>query len=68
MFSVERCRELLEEDMSDTEVERLRDALYAFVESALDSYLTSIAKIDVCATPSSTAESQAQDSPRKDTG
>ena len=38
MISIERCREILgEAQMPDSEVEKLRDSLYAVVESILDN-------------------------------
>lgn len=38
MISIERCKEILGEKMSDSEVERLREALYTMVESIMDDY------------------------------
>ena len=39
MISTERCKEILgEAQMPDSEVEKLREALYTMVESILDSY------------------------------
>ena len=40
MLSIERCKEILGEEMSDSEVEQLREALYAVVESILDSHFS----------------------------
>ncbi len=60
MLSIERCKELLGEDMPDSEVERLRGALYAMVESILDTYFEEFATIDICKKPSSTVESVQQ--------
>ena len=49
MISIERCKEILGEKMSDSEVERLREALYAMVESIMDNYFEEFnGKIDVC--------------------
>lgn len=43
MISIERCKEILGENMSDSEVERLREALYSMVESIMDNYFNSYA-------------------------
>ncbi|OHB14699.1 MAG: hypothetical protein A2431_00630 [Candidatus Zambryskibacteria bacterium RIFOXYC1_FULL_39_10] len=67
MISVERCKEILGEDMTDSEVLRLRDSLYAMVESILDNYFEEFATIDICKKQSFTAESPAQDKALKDT-
>lgn len=57
MISIEKCKEILGEDMSDSEVERLRDALYTMIESILDNYLLEeFAKIDTCKKQLSIAE------------
>mgnify|MGYP001575998394 CR=1 FL=1 len=39
MLSIERCKEILGENMPDSEVHKLREALYAMVESILDNQL-----------------------------
>jgi hypothetical protein len=38
MISIERCKEILGENMPDSEVERLREVLYTMVESIMDNY------------------------------
>ena len=39
MLSISECRELLgETELTDSQVEQLRDALYATVENVLDDY------------------------------
>ena len=49
MISIERCKEILGEKMPDSEVEQLRESLYAMVESILDNYFEEFnGKIDVC--------------------
>lgn len=49
MISIERCKEILGENMPDSEVERLREALYAMVESIMDNYFEEFnGKIDIC--------------------
>ena len=53
--------------MSDSEIERLREALYAMVESILDNYFEEFAKIDICKKPSFTAESVPQNKAPKAT-
>jgi hypothetical protein len=68
MISIERCKELLGEDMPDSELIRLREALYAMVESILDNYFEEFANIDICKKPLSTAGFQAQSKALKDTG
>jgi len=55
MISIEKCKEILGEDMPDSEVVRLREALYGMVESILDNYLEEFANIKVCKNQSSTA-------------
>jgi hypothetical protein len=40
MISIDRCREILSEpNMPDSEVLKLREALYSMVESILDNHL-----------------------------
>jgi hypothetical protein len=40
MLSTEACREHLADiPLTDAQIERLRDALYALVENALDDYI-----------------------------
>ncbi len=68
MISIEKCKEILSEDMSDSEVERLRGSLYAMVESILDNYFEEFATIDTCKKQSFTVESPAQDKALRDTG
>jgi len=51
MISIDRCKEILGEDMPDSEVERLRESLYAMVESILDNYLKEFVNIDICKKP-----------------
>lgn len=44
MLSVEQCREIIgcdAENMSDKEIEKLRDNLYVFCESTIDYYFES---------------------------
>jgi hypothetical protein len=41
MVSIEKCKEILGEEIADPEVERLRDSLYAMVDSILDNYYVS---------------------------
>lgn len=68
MVSIERCKEILGEDMPNAEVLRLREALYAMVESILDNYFEEFAKIDICENLLSTAESPLSNKALKDTG
>jgi hypothetical protein len=66
MLSIERCREILGEDMPDTEVLRLREALYAMTNSILDNYFEEFANIDICEKQLSTAESPLSNKAPKD--
>lgn len=67
MLSIERCKEILGEDMPDHEVKKLRGALYAMVESILDNYFEEFARIDTCKNPLSTAEFPLSNKALKDT-
>jgi hypothetical protein len=60
MISIEKCREILGEDISDSEVERLRESLYAMVDSILDNYFEEFANIEVCKKQSYIVESPLQ--------
>jgi hypothetical protein len=66
MISIDKCKEILGENMPDSEVERLRDALYAVVGSILDNYLEEFARIDTCKSRSFTAVSVPQNKAQKD--
>jgi len=66
MISIERCKEILGEDMPDFEVEKLRGSLYAMVESILDNYFEEFATIDTCKKQLFTAESPLPDKALKD--
>ena len=47
MLSTDECREHLGRyDLSDAQIERLRDALYVFVEKIADDYIGDAANID----------------------
>ena len=49
MLSTEECRKHLAEiPLTDEQVERLRDSLYALVENVLDNYLDSSANVEPC--------------------
>jgi hypothetical protein len=49
MLSTGACREYLGDIvLSDEQVERLRDSLYAMVENVLDNYLASSANVESC--------------------
>ena len=68
MISIDRCKEILEEaDMPDSEVLRLRETLYAMVESILDNYFEEFANIDICKKQLSTVESLQSNKAPKDT-
>ncbi|MFA5888770.1 MAG: hypothetical protein WCW47_00705 [Candidatus Paceibacterota bacterium] len=68
MISIEKCREILGENMSDSQVEKTRDALYAMVESILDNYLEEFVIIDTCKKQSFTVESPQQSKAPKGMG
>ena len=68
MISVEKCREILGENMPDPEVERLRESLYAMVDSILDNYFEEFATINLCKKQSSTVESPLQNKALKGMG
>lgn len=61
MISIDRCKEILGADMPDSEVERLREGLYAMVGSILDNYFEEFANIETCINPLSIAELVHQD-------
>jgi hypothetical protein len=57
MISIERCKEILGNNLPDSEVERLRETLYALVENVLDEYIaTSDSMKSVCKNQLSIAE------------
>ena len=69
MLSIERCREILGEEMQDSEVLRLRESLYAMVESILDNYFEEFnGKIDVCKKQSYIVEYLLPSKALRDTG
>lgn len=46
MISVERCREILgNKTISDSQIEKIREALYALIENIVDEYVSSCAKM-----------------------
>lgn len=46
MLSVERCKEILgNKTISDSQIEKLREALYALVENIVDDYIVSCDKM-----------------------
>jgi hypothetical protein len=46
MLSVERCKEILgNKTISDSQVEKLREVLYALVENIVDEYIASCDKM-----------------------
>lgn len=48
MLSIEHCRKFLRENMPDSEVERVRDALYVVAHVVVDDYLKSSATVEPC--------------------
>ena len=40
MLSIEECKEYLGDELSDSQIEIFRNALYEIVEPILDNYLT----------------------------
>ena len=69
MLSTEACREYLAEiPLTDTQVGRLRDALYALVENVLDDYIQSSDTVKTpCKNQSSIAECPPSDRKPRDT-
>ena len=65
MISIEKCKGILGEDISDSEVERLRESLYAMVDSILDNYFEELVTLDICKKQSSIAESPLQNKAQK---
>lgn len=67
MLSTEECREHLGlTDLTDEQIERLRDALYVFVEKLVDEYIDNTGSItNICRKHSSTAESPQRDNQKK---
>lgn len=45
MISIEECRKHLGNNLTDKQVENLRDALYTLVENVVDDYIESCASI-----------------------
>jgi hypothetical protein len=68
MVSIEKCKEILGEEIADPEVERLRDSLYAMVDSILDNYFEELATLDICKKQLSTVESPLQNKAPKGMG
>ena len=49
MLNTKACREyLVDLPLTDVQVERLRDALYALVENVLDAYIKSSDTVEPC--------------------
>tara|TARA_B100000745_G_C20154676_1_gene395668 strand:+ start:2907 stop:3032 length:126 start_codon:yes stop_codon:yes gene_type:complete len=40
MLSIEECRKYLGDDLSDKQVEELRDALYTLIDKVLDEHFS----------------------------
>ena len=69
MIGIDRCKEVLgEAKMPDSEVEGLRESLYAMAESILDNYFEEFVIINTCKKPSSIAEYPLPDKALKDMG
>jgi len=46
MLSIERCKEILSnKTISDSQVEKLREALYALVDNVIDQHISSYDRI-----------------------
>ncbi len=68
MLSTEACREHLADlPLTDAQVERLRDALYALVENVLDDYIKKADTVEPCKKQLSTAEYPPSDKRPRDT-
>ena len=66
MISIERCKKVLGENMLDSEVVKLRESLYAMVESILDNYLEEFVIINTCKKQLSIAELVPRDKALRD--
>ncbi|KKR24154.1 MAG: hypothetical protein UT56_C0024G0001, partial [Candidatus Levybacteria bacterium GW2011_GWB1_39_7] len=68
MLSTDECREHLADiPLTDAQVERLRDALYALVENVLDDYIKKADTVEPCKKQLSTAEYPLSDKRQKGT-
>lgn len=67
MISIERCKEILGEKMTDSEVAALRGSLYAMVESILDNYFEEFVIMNICKNQLSIAEFPASGKAQRDT-
>jgi hypothetical protein len=67
MISIERCKEILGQNIPDAQVQKTRDALYAMVESILDNYFEEFATITPCKKQLYTVEYPQPDKAQKDT-
>jgi len=68
MLSTDECREHLGDiPLTDTQVERLRDALYALVENVLDDYIKKADTVEPCKKQLSTVEYPPSDKRQKAT-
>ena len=69
MLSTEACREHLADiPLTDAQVERLRDALYALVDNVLDDYIKKADTVEPCKKQLSTAECPPSDKRPRGTG
>lgn len=68
MISTEECRKHFGQSLTDIQLEKLRDALYALVEPVLDDYIESCATLKpTCKKLSYIVESHQRDRKMKDT-
>ena len=68
MISIEELKEDLGGNLTDAQVENLRDALYSLVENLLDDYIDSCASIEpTCKKQLSTVEYHLNDRKMRDT-
>lgn len=68
MISKEECRKYVGGNLTDQQVEKLRDTLYALVEPVLDDYIESCATLKpTCKKLLSTVESHQSDKKMKAT-
>ena len=67
MISINRCKEIIGVEMTDSEIIKLRDSLYAMVESVLDNYFEKFDNVTICKKQLYTAESPQLSKVLKDT-
>lgn len=67
MLTLEQCRKYVDEDVSDEQLESIRNGIYEITGSVLDNYFQQI-KENLCKKQSFTVEFPLQNKAPKDTG